>query len=115
MANRLYVGNLAFDVGEATLESFFEGLGVKVEKVQVMRDTASGRSRGFAFVQLDPGTDLEPAIVASHGKELNGRPLTVNEAQGQAPGQGRRPFGGRSNGRRGGGRPSDRRGGGGRY
>ena len=111
MASKLYVGNLPFSVGEAALEGFFTEKGVKVEKVELVRDTLSGKSRGFGFVQLELGEDLEAAIKASNGQELDGRQVTVNEAR-ERPQDSRgggRPFGG-GNGNRGGGRFGNPRG-----
>lgn len=107
MGSKLYVGNLAFAVNEADLESFFRENGVKVEKVDLARDLNSGRPRGFGFVQLDLGQDLAAAIQATDGKELRGRQLTVNEARerprphrGGGPGRPRGGRGGRDGGRR---------------
>ncbi|MBI3940341.1 MAG: RNA-binding protein [Acidobacteria bacterium] len=81
MANKLYVGNLAFAVSEASLEGFFTENGVKVEKVELVRDTGTGKSRGFGFVQLEVGQDMQAAIKATDGKDLSGRQVTVNEAR----------------------------------
>ena len=81
MGNKLYVGNLAFSVSESGLEGFFVENGIKVEKVELARDVASGRSRGFGFVQLELGQDMAAAIELTNGKELSGRQLTVNEAR----------------------------------
>ena len=100
MPSRLYVGNLAFEVGETALETFFSDNGIKVEKVQLIRDTATGRSRGFGFVQLEPGCDVEAAIKASDGKEVGGRQVTVNEARERSQDSGGGNRGGK--GRRGG-------------
>ncbi|MBI2822208.1 MAG: RNA-binding protein [Acidobacteria bacterium] len=101
MGTRLYVGNLAFSVTESSLESFFVERGVKTEKVELVRDVATGRSRGFAFVELSAGQDMDAAIEATNGKEIGGRQLTVNQAR-------ERP-----RGRRGDSHPGGRRGGGG--
>ena len=81
MANKLYVGNLPFSLSESALEGFFTELGVKVEKVELVRDIATGRSRGFAFAHLVVGEDVAAAIKATDGKELSGRQVTVNEAR----------------------------------
>ncbi len=103
MGKRLYVGNLAFSVNEEGLEKFFRENGVVPEKVEVIRDVASGRPRGFGFVELEVGQEPTTAIEATNGKELSGRRLTVNEARersrdsrdrGSRPGGGRRSGGG---------------------
>ena len=102
MANKLYVGNLAFAVSESVLEGFFTENAVKIEKVELVRDIASGKSRGFGFAHLQVGEDMAAAIKATDGKELSGRQVTVNEAK-------ERP-----RDSRGGGRPSGGKGGRGR-
>lgn len=107
MGNKLYIGNLPFTVNEGSLEDFFREQGVKVEKVEVVRDAGSGRSRGFGFAQLESDQDLAAAIEATNGKELSGRPLTVNEARersrdshgGGRPGRGKGGRGGFGGGR----------------
>ncbi|MBI4455682.1 MAG: RNA-binding protein [Acidobacteria bacterium] len=94
MGNKLYVGNLAFSVTESKLEEFFRESGISIEKAEVVRDISSGRSRGFGFVQLEAGQDLNTAIEATNGKELLGRQLTVNEARDKRGGE-KRGRGGR--------------------
>lgn len=105
MANKLYVGNLAFAVNESALEGFFAENTVKVEKVELVRDVATGKSRGFGFVHLVVGEDMAAAIKATDGKDLGGRQVTVNEAR-------ERPRDSRGGG---GGRPSGGKGGRGRF
>src|SRR5581483_60728 len=80
MGRRLYVGNLPYSTGESELQELFGRVG-KVESVRVMRDAATGRARGFAFVEM--GTDEEAQRAASefNGYQLGGRGLTVNEAR----------------------------------
>ncbi len=95
MPGKLFVGNMSFNVVEADLETLCADLNVKTASVKVMRDMGEGRSRGFGFIELAPESDMEAAIKALNGKELNGRALTVNEARPPA----KREFGG------GGGRP----------
>jgi cold-inducible RNA-binding protein len=90
MPNKLFIGNLPFNVADAGLNELFASLNIPVESVRVMRDAETGRSRGFAFVELAPGVDMESAINQLNGKVLDGRPLTVNEARQQKP----REFGG---------------------
>ena len=90
MPNKLFVGNLSFNVTDAGLTELFAGAGIPVENIRVMRDHETGRSRGFAFVELAPEANMEAAISQLNGKVLDGRPLTVNEARQQKP----RNFGG---------------------
>ncbi len=117
MAKRLYVGNLAFQTTEDTLRAAFEADGRKVADVQLMLDRDTGRSRGFAFVEMVSDEDAQKAIGALNGQPLDGRPLRVNEAQDRAPrgggggGGGRGGYGG---GGGGGGRGGYGGGGGGR-
>jgi cold-inducible RNA-binding protein len=80
MARKLYVGNLPYDTGEQDLESLFGGAG-KVESVSVMRDMATGRARGFAFVEMASDEDAQNAISQFNNYALGGRNLTVNEAR----------------------------------
>ncbi len=83
MPGRLFIGNLSFNVADADLSSLCAGLNLKTENVRIMRDKDTGRSRGFAFVDLAPETDLAAAISELNGKVLDGRALTVNEARPQ--------------------------------
>jgi|ERR1700722_16246824 len=78
MGMNLYVGNLSFDTTEADLTQTFGAHGT-VSKAQVVMDRESGRSRGFAFVEMSEGGDQ--AIAALNGKEVQGRTLTVNVAK----------------------------------
>jgi RNA recognition motif-containing protein len=80
MARKLYVGNLPYDTGEQDLESLFAGAGT-VESVSVMRDMATGRARGFAFVEMASDEDAQNAISQFNNYSLGGRNLTVNEAR----------------------------------
>ena len=82
MGRRLFVGNLPYDTGEADLETLFAQAGT-VESVRVMRDMATGRARGFAFVEMATEADAQTAIDKLHEKEFGGRTLTVNEARPQ--------------------------------
>ncbi len=125
MGNRLYVGNLAFTITEPDLQDLFGQAGT-VSEVALMVDKFTGKSRGFAFVTMATEQDAQNAINTLHGKSVDGRALTVNEARpreerppggGFSGGGGRRDFGG-GGGRRdfggGGGRRDSGRGGGGR-
>ena len=80
MARKLYVGNLPFSAGEAELQELFATAGT-VDTVKVMRDMATGRARGFAFVEMATDNDAQQAIDKLHNYEFGGRNLTVNEAR----------------------------------
>jgi cold-inducible RNA-binding protein len=80
MGRKLYVGNLPYEVGETELQELFERAG-SVESVNVMRDQATGRARGFAFVEMRTDEEAQSAITALNGTEVGGRSLTVNEAR----------------------------------
>jgi RNA recognition motif-containing protein len=97
MARKLYVGNLPYEVGEAELQQLFEGAGA-VESVNVMRDMATGRARGFAFVEMGTDEEAQNAISAYNNYSLGGRNLTVNEARPKPERSG--GFGGGGNRRR---------------
>lgn len=77
---RIYVGNLAFSATEAELRGMFEAHG-PVESVSIITEPETGRSRGFAFVEMPGDGDAEKAIAALNGADVGGRPLTVNEAR----------------------------------
>jgi len=107
MAKNIFVGNLAFSVGEAQLQELFEQKG-SVDSVTVMRDAYSGKSRGFAFVNMATDEEAQKAIEELNGFSLEERNLTVNEARPKPErrqGQGR---GGRGGGGGGGGRRNTR-------
>ena len=80
MGRKLFVGNLSFAIGEEELRQLFEQKGT-VEAVTVMRDTATGRSRGFAFVEMAMEEAAQKAIKELNEHSLDGRNLTVNEAR----------------------------------
>src|SRR6476659_10727272 len=80
MGRKLYVGNLPFSAGEAELQELFATAGA-VESVSVMRDMATGRARGFAFVEMATDEDAQKAISMLNDHDLGGRNLTVNEAR----------------------------------
>ena len=77
---KLYVGNLAFETTENDLQDLFEQHGA-VNEVHLMMDRMTGKSRGFAFVTMNNEEQAKAAMGATNGKELNGRPLNVNEAR----------------------------------
>ena len=80
MNRKLYVGNLAFATEEQTLEALFGQVG-PVQSVRVMRDKETGRSRGFAFVEMETEDGARQAIEKFHQADVEGRRLTVNEAR----------------------------------
>ena len=80
MGRRLYVGNLPYTTGEAELQELFSRAGT-VESVRVMRDAATGRARGFAFVEMATDEEAQKAAAELNQYQLGGRPLTVNEAR----------------------------------
>jgi cold-inducible RNA-binding protein len=80
MSRKLYVGNLPYEIGETELEEIFARAGV-VESVTVMRDQATGRARGFAFVEMGSDADAQAAITQLNATQVGGRSLTVNEAR----------------------------------
>lgn len=98
MARKLYVGNLPYETAEQDLESLFASAGT-VESVNVIRDMATGRARGFAFVEMASDEDAQNAITTLNSYQLGGRALTVNEARPKPQGSGG-GFGGGGNGRR---------------
>ena len=100
MGNKLYVGNLPYDVNETDLTDLFAKAG-KVSTVSVVRDRETGRGRGFAFVEMATDQDAQNAIAQLHQQSFGGRALAVNEARPMTP-RGGGGFGG--GGGRGGGR-----------
>lgn len=81
---RLYVGNLSFKTTEDNLRDLFGEYGEVVD-VALMIDRITGRSRGFAFVEMSEESAGHSAIEATNGMEYDGRPLTVNEARPREP------------------------------
>jgi RNA recognition motif-containing protein len=94
METKLYVGNLPYSTSEDELQAMFAPAG-PVKSVTVVRDRDTGRSRGFAFVEMETQADAQKAISMMNGKDLEGRPLTVNLARPRED----RSGGGRSGGR----------------
>ena len=105
MGRRLYVGNLPYSATEDQLMELFGRAG-QVDNIRVMRDMATGRARGFAFVEMTSDDDAQKAISELNEYQMDGRPLVVNEARPKTEGS----FGGPGGNR--GGRPGA--GGGGR-
>ena len=80
MSRKLYVGNLPYQTDETELQELFRQSG-SVDSVRVMRDMATGRARGFAFVEMATDEEAQMAAARLNGHELGGRTLTVNEAR----------------------------------
>jgi RNA recognition motif-containing protein len=80
MARKLYVGNFPYDTTDQDLRSLFAGSG-DVESVNVVTDQATGRGRGFAFVEMATDEAAQAAIRDLNNHDLGGRALTVNEAR----------------------------------
>ena len=80
----IFVGNLAFSATDDSLRQLFESHGV-VDKVNIISDRDTGRSKGFGFVEMPDSTAAKAAIQGLNGKELDGRALTVNEAKPREP------------------------------
>ena len=78
--SRLFVGNLSYQTLERDLQDFFAQAGA-VTAVNVMFDKFTGKSRGFAFIEMGSSEDANRAVEMFHGKELQGRQLTVNIAR----------------------------------
>jgi RNA recognition motif-containing protein len=106
MGKRLYVGNLSYDTNELTLKDAFGQAGT-VTEAKVVMDRETGRPRGFAFVEMASDAEAQAAIQQLDGRELDGRPIKVSEAQersgGGGGGGGRGGYGGGGGGGRGGG------------
>jgi RNA recognition motif-containing protein len=107
---RIFVGNLDFSSREEELRPLFEAYGA-VERVNILTDRDTGRSRGFGFVEMNTDSEADAAIAALDGRDWNGRALRVNEALPKTEGGGR--GGGGGGGRPGGGGGFGRGGGGG--
>jgi RNA recognition motif-containing protein len=80
MGKKLYVGNLAYSVTSESLEQMFLEFGA-VMSAQVIQDRDTGRSKGFGFVEMQTDDAAQQAINGMHERQLDGRPLTVNEAK----------------------------------
>jgi RNA recognition motif-containing protein len=109
MGRRLYVGNLPYSAGEAELQELFSKAGT-VESVRVMRDAATGRARGFAFVEMATDDEAQKAASEFNQFQMGGRSLTVNEARPKPEGGfgGGGGYGGNRGGGSGGGRREPR-------
>lgn len=83
----IFVGNLDFAATESSVRSLFEPYG-KVDRVNLITDRDTGRSRGFAFVEMSDSAQADQAITALNGQNLDGRALNVNEARPKTEGGG---------------------------
>jgi cold-inducible RNA-binding protein len=80
MGRKLYVGNFPYETGDAELQELFSRAGT-VDSVKVMRDMTTGRSRGFAFVEMNSDDEAQKAIKELNQLQIGGRALAVNEAR----------------------------------
>ena len=79
--NQIFIGNLPFSLGEDDLQSHFEQFG-NISDIKIPTDRDSGRKRGFAFITFDSADSAKEAL-SMDGKEIDGRAIRVNEAQGK--------------------------------
>ena len=91
MGSKIYVGNLGYSVTASELEDTFGAYG-SVQSATIITDRETGRSKGFGFVEMSSDSEAKDAIAGLNGKDMGGRPATVNEARPQTPGG--RPGGG---------------------
>ena len=101
MGRKLYVGNLAYGIGDSDLQQMFGAHGT-VQSAQVIMDRDTGRSKGFGFVEMSSDQEAQAAIAGLNGQQSGGRSLTVNEAkprEDRGSGGGRGGYGGGGGGR----------------
>jgi cold-inducible RNA-binding protein len=100
MGNKLYIGNLSYNVSSSDLEKLFSQFGT-VLSAEVIADRMTGQSKGFAFIEMGSPDEAQAAITGLNGKEHDGRTLTVNEAKPREDqgGRGRGGYGGGRGGR----------------
>jgi len=99
MGRKLYVGNLPYEIGEQELQDLFATAGT-VDTISIMRDMATGRARGFAFVEMSTDADAQNAIAKINDRQVGGRNLTVNEARPRTERSGGGGYGGGGGGGR---------------
>jgi RNA recognition motif-containing protein len=99
MGRKLYVGNLPYEIGEQELQDLFGTAGT-VDTISIMRDMATGRARGFAFVEMSTDADAQNAIAKINDRQVGGRNLTVNEARPRTERSGGGGYGGGGGGGR---------------
>ena len=93
---KIFVGSLPFSTQEDELRSYFESYG-GVGSINIILDKFTGRSRGFAFVEMENEQEAQKAIQALNGKEINGRAIVVNQAEERRESSGGGNYGNRSN------------------
>jgi RNA recognition motif-containing protein len=96
MGKKLYCGNLSYNVANSDLDQIFGEFGT-VQSAEVIMDRDTGRSKGFAFVEMQNDQEAQAAIAGVNGREHDGRTLTVNEArprEARSGGGGRGSYGG---------------------
>ena len=93
MGKKLYVGNLSYTVSSADLERMLGEYG-SVQSAEVINDRATGRSKGFGFVEMSSDNEAQSAINALNGTDQDGRAITVNEAKPREPRSGGGGYGG---------------------
>lgn len=96
MAKKLFVGSLSYDTTQEKLQEVFAAIG-QVESVAVIMDRYSGRSKGFAFVEMATEEDAKKAIDALNGTQVDGRNINVSEAKEREPRENRGGYGGGNN------------------
>jgi cold-inducible RNA-binding protein len=104
---KMYVGNMSYDVSEENLRVLFEPFGA-IESVKLVLDKFTGKSKGFAFIEMLNDEEAKKAIEGLDGKELKGRSIKVNEANPMTENRSPRGFGGGAGGNRGGFGSNDR-------
>ena len=80
MATKLFIGSLAWGTNDDSLRDFFASVGTVVS-ANVIKDRETGRSKGFGFVEMSTDEEAKEAVAKLDGKELDGRPIVVNEAR----------------------------------
>jgi len=83
--NKVYIGNLSYDTGEKDIATALEQNSLTATDIKVIMDKYSGKSKGFAFATFETSEDVQKAIDALDGKDLQGRALKVNKAQPRKP------------------------------
>jgi RNA recognition motif-containing protein len=78
--NKIYIGNLDYGITEDEIKTFIESKGFEVVEFKIITDKFSGRSKGFGFAELKKADDIQPAIEALNGEDMNGRKLRANKA-----------------------------------
>lgn len=79
--NKMYIGNLSYDVSEQELGEFLSEKGIKVQSLNIVKDKYTDRSKGFGFAEVGSEEEMQTAIEALNGQEFKGRPLTVSQAR----------------------------------